>query len=89
MIDEAIEILKNYCEIFRYTQKSMDKSLREIYGDTVGAEEVSAIETLLTAYEKEKEKIQKAIDFINDENNFFEDGENWQNILKIKNILEE
>ena len=48
-----------------------------------------AIETLLTAYEKEKEKNKKAIDFINDENNFFEDGENWQNVLKIKEILEE
>ena len=48
-----------------------------------------AIETLLTAYEKQKDKIKKAIDFINDENNFFEDGENWQNVLKIKEILEE
>ena len=48
-----------------------------------------AIETLLTAYEKEKEKNKKALDFINNENNYFEDGENWQNILKIKEILEE
>ena len=69
-----------------------------------------AIETLLTAYEKEKEtshyiqsqldianaklveekeKNKKAIDFINDNNNYFEDGENWQNVLKIKEILEE
>ena len=39
--------------------------------------------------EKQKDKIKKAIDFINDENNFFEDGENWQNVLKIKEILEE
>jgi hypothetical protein len=38
---------------------------------------------------KEKEKNKKAIDFINDKNNYFEDGENWQNILKIKEILEE
>ena len=50
---------------------------------------IRAIETLLTAYEKQKDKIKKAIDFINDENNFFEDGENWQNVLKIKEILEE
>jgi ABC-type phosphate/phosphonate transport system substrate-binding protein len=48
-----------------------------------------AIETLLTAYEKEKEKNKEAIDFINDKNNYFEDGENWQKILKIKEILEE
>lgn len=38
---------------------------------------------------KEDNKIKKAIDFINDENNYFEDGENWQNVLKIKEILEE
>lgn len=48
-----------------------------------------AIETLLTSYEKQKDKIKKAIDFINDENNYFEDGESWQNVLKIKEILEE
>ena len=48
-----------------------------------------AIEGILKLYEKQKDKIQKAIDFINDENNFFEDGENWQNVLKIKEILEE
>ena len=39
--------------------------------------------------EKEKEKNKKVLDFINDKNNYFEDGENWQNILKIKDILEE
>lgn len=50
---------------------------------------IKAIENLLTAYEKEKEKNKKAIEFIDDENNYFEDGENWQNILKIKEILEE
>ncbi len=51
--------------------------------------DAEAIEWILTAYEKEKEKNKKAIDFINDKNNYFEDGENWQNILKIKEILEE
>lgn len=39
--------------------------------------------------EKQNNKIQKALDFIDDENNFFEDGENWQNVLRIKEILEE
>ena len=64
----------------------------EIWLDSLVSEEKNsneAIETLLTAYEKQKDKIKKAIDFINDENNFFEDGENWQNVLKIKEILEE
>lgn len=40
-------------------------------------------------YNKEKAKNIKALDFINDENNYFEDGENWQNVLKIKHLLEE
>ena len=52
-------------------------------------EEKKAIDIVVTAYEKEKDKNKKAIDFINDKNNYFEDGENWQNILKIKEILEE
>ena len=50
--------------------------------------ENEAIQVILKLYENKKDKIQKAIDFINDENNFFEDGENWQNVLKIKEILE-
>ena len=51
--------------------------------------ENEAIQVILKLYEKQKDKINKAIDFINDENNFFEDGESWQNVLKIKEILEE
>jgi len=68
-------------------------SLNKLYIDTHNECDYhnihTAIEALLTAYEKEKEKNKKAIDFINDNNNYFEDGENWQNILKIKEILEE
>ncbi len=52
-------------------------------------ERVNRIEKVVTAYEKEKEKNKKVLDFINDKNNYFEDGENWQNILKIEEILEE
>lgn len=48
-----------------------------------------AIDIILTLIRKQNNKIQKAIDFINDTNNFFEDGESWQNVLKIKKILEE
>lgn len=57
-------------------------------GDCLDCEN-EAIQVILKLYEKQKDKIQKAIDFINNENNFFEDGENWQNVLKIKEILEE
>lgn len=37
--------------------------------------------------DKYKNNIDKAIHFIEDNNNYFEDGETWQNILKIQNIL--
>lgn len=49
----------------------------------------SKVEELEAELEKEKEKNKKTIDFINDKNNYFEDGENWKNVLKIKEILEE
>lgn len=83
-IEESIEYLK-------LKIKNDNLTIQGMFGDIY--EEIqkdnTAIETLLTAYEKEKEKNKKAIDFINDKNNYFEDGENWQNILKIKEILEE
>lgn len=58
-------------------------------GEEYSLNDLNAIEGILKLYQKQKDKIQKAIDFINNENNFFEDGENWQNVLKIKEILEE
>lgn len=57
-------------------------------GEQYSLNDLNAIEGILKLYEKQNNKIQKAIDFINDENNFFEDGESWQNVLKIKKILE-
>lgn len=76
-IEESIKILDKFTTEHKLFNIKHSDGLEE------------AIETLLTAYEKQKDKIKKAIDFINDENNFFEDGENWQNVLKIKEILEE
>ena len=58
-------------------------------GEQYSLNDLNAIEGILKLYEKQNNKIQKAIDFINDENNYFEDGESWQNVLKIKEILEE
>ena len=58
-------------------------------GEKYSLNDLNAIEGILKLYEKQNNKIQKALDFIDDENNFFEDGENWQNVLKIKKILEE
>ena len=82
--ERSLEILnqfKNYNKFFEDLTITMTFETKESMN--------IAIETLLTSYEKQNNKIQKAIDFINDENNFFEDGENWQNVLKIKEILEE
>lgn len=76
-IEESIKILDKFTTEHKLFNIKHSDGLEE------------AIETLLTAYEKQKDKIKKAIDFINDENNFFEDGENWQNVLKIKEILKE
>lgn len=63
-------------------------SLRDVE-EVENAQKEKEIELLRIAVTKLQNKIKKAIDFINDENNFFEDGENWQNVLKIKKILEE
>lgn len=82
--EKSLEILnqfKNYNKFFEDLTTTMTFETKESIN--------IAIETLLTSYEKQKDKIKKAIDFINDENNYFEDGENWQNVLKIKEILEE
>lgn len=85
-IEEHIKNLKKYIEedfAFREPIKNMSDFDKYCWNHC------KDIETLLTAYEKEKEKNKKAIDFINDKNNYFEDGENWQNVLKIKEILGE
>lgn len=81
-IEEDINILKQLIREYKRKPETQNEFF-------IGLIEERAIETLLTAYEKEKEKNKKAVEFINDENNYFEDGENWQNVLKIKKILEE
>ena len=89
-IEEAIDILKNSIAdyvIGEYCEKCADNKICDDRNEDCYYQQ--AIDTVITAYEKQKNKIKKAIDFINDENNFFEDGENWQNVLKIKEILEE
>lgn len=63
-------------------------SLRDVE-EVENAQKEKEIELLRKAVTRLQYKIQKVIDFIDDKNNFFEDGENWQNVLKIKEILEE
>ena len=82
---EILKVFKRYNKFYKEENKDLTITITLEAKENIN----KAIETLLTAYEKEKEKKKKAIDFINDKNNYFEDGENWQNILKIKEILEE
>jgi hypothetical protein len=63
-------------------------SLRDVE-EVENAQKEREIELLRIAVIRLQNKIKKALGFIDDENNFFEDGENWQNVLKIKKILEE
>ena len=63
-------------------------SLRDVE-EVENAQKEKEIELLRIAITKLQNKIKKALEFIDDKNNFFEDGENWQNVLKIKEILEE
>ena len=89
-IEEAINKIKEVIYMSDGTKVDyIDINHMDLGGEVSVDVFIRAIETLLTAYEKQKDKIKKAIDFINDKNNFFEDGENWQNVLKIKEILEE
>ena len=60
-------------------------SLRDVE-EVENAQKEKEIELLRIAVIRLQNKIKKALDFIDDENNFFEDGENWQNVLKI-NIM--
>lgn len=44
-------------------------------------------EKFVILYYNEKCKNKKAIEYIEDNNNYFEDGENWHNVLNVKRIL--
>lgn len=73
---------------------TMNDYLGDIYSfrdveEVKNAQKEKEIELLRKAVTRLQYKIQKAIEFINDKNNFFEDGESWQNVLKIEEILEE
>ena len=84
LTEENLDRLQQHCE--KTIQYGNGRILEE---HQVTLELIIRYRELQQELEKEKEKNKKAIDFINDKNNYFEDGENWQNILKIKEILEE
>ncbi|MBQ2349719.1 MAG: hypothetical protein II393_00350 [Cytophagales bacterium] len=63
-------------------------SLRDVE-EVENAQKEKEIELLRIAVTRLQNKIKKAVDFINNGNNYFEYGENWQNVLKIKEILED
>lgn len=45
------------------------------------------VENLIQENKELKEKINKSIEFINDDDTFFSDGESWQNVIHIERIL--
>ena len=53
----------------------------------LSTEEREALENLIQENKELKEKINKSIEFINDDDTFFTDGESWQNVLHIERIL--
>lgn len=48
---------------------------------------IPALENLIQENKELKEKINKSIEFINDDDTFFDDGESWENVLHIERIL--
>ena len=61
------------------------KERPELLNDTTSLFEL--VMKIADERDKYKNNIDKAIRFMEDDNNYFEDGETWQNILKIQNIL--
>lgn len=45
------------------------------------------LEHLIQENKELKERINKSIEFINNDDTFFDDGESWQNVLHIERIL--
>ena len=70
-----IEILEEMLNADKYLGKFLSESRRK------------AIENLIQENKELKEKINKSIEFINDDDTFFDDGESWQNVLHIVRIL--
>lgn len=78
-----IEILEEWIKIDR---KMRNNSTESDY-DKFCEEKCIAIENLIQENKELKEKINKSIEFINDDDTFFDDGESWQNVLHIERIL--
>lgn len=57
-MEEDIKLLENFCEVFRMTQRCIDKYEREEYGETIGQDEIQAIENLIA---RNKELEEEAI----------------------------
>lgn len=70
-----IEILEQIIKYFERNEMVFDKKYKE------------ALENLIQENKELKERINKSIEFINDDDTFFDDGESWQNVLHIERIL--
>ncbi len=70
-----IEILEEFIEDYRNCEEFTSKEV------------IDAIADLIQENKELKEKINKSLEFINDDDTFFDDGESWQNVLHIVRIL--
>ena len=75
----------NNIEILEEWLKEMDEHFKSTHINNT--KEREALRFIIQENKELKEKINKSIEFINDDNTFFEDGENWQNVLHIERIL--
>ena len=85
---KAIEILKDLKKTFGIRRNYMITYTLKSGIEYKQDELVNGLEYILNLINKYEKAIQKAIDFIDDDYTYFVDGENWQNVLKIKEILE-
>lgn len=80
-----IEVLRKLTKIFNELKKDDEEGHSSAY--ELQWEDISVIENLIIENKELKERINKSIEFINDDDTFFNDGESWQNVLHIERIL--
>lgn len=77
-MEEDIKVLEDFCEVFRMTQKSIDKYEREDYGEIIGQNEIQAIENLIARNKELEEMLKHRIKYTNElEQDLYENASNY------------
>lgn len=87
MTPEEIKSFKDMIECLKRANEEIENLklgnyIKEKYDDEV-------LLKIFNERNRYKQVIKDMIEFINDDHNYFEDGENWENVLHIRNTLEE